>query len=134
MECIFCKIIKGEIPSSKIFEDDHVVAFLDIGPCEKGHTLVVPKCHAARITDLPAEELLPAMEAVRRIAKLLCARLGCDGFNVLQNNGECAGQTVPHVHFHVVPRWNGRGKPTWKEGKYDSPEEMAAIHAKLVNG
>jgi histidine triad (HIT) family protein len=108
MNCIFCKIVDGSIPSSKIYEDDHVVAFLDISPFEKGHFLVVPKCHVSLLTELSADLLTHTISVVQRLSAHLLERLPCDGFNLLQNNGACATQTVPHVHFHIIPRFNGK--------------------------
>lgn len=132
-DCIFCKIIRGEIPSRKIYENEYAFAFLDIAPFEKGHTLVVPKVHAARLTDLPPDLLRPVMESVQHVACLLLTKLPCDGFNLLQNNGSCAMQTVHHVHFHIIPRWEGRGELNWIPGKYDSDEEMAALAVRLTS-
>jgi histidine triad (HIT) family protein len=129
--CVFCKIIAGQIPAARVFEDDHTVAFLDIAPFEKGHVLVAPKCHAAYLTDLPHEELATLISSVRNMAALLLKRLPCDGFNLVQNNGACATQTVPHVHFHIVPRWNGRAI-NWIPGTYEDPSELAAIHRRLT--
>ena len=102
-ETIFSKIIKGEIPSYKIYEDKNHYAFLDIAPFEKGHTLVVPKKEYVTIFDMPEEEFEELMSVVRKIAKHLKETLNCD-INLWQNNGETAGQEVPHVHFHIVPR------------------------------
>jgi histidine triad (HIT) family protein len=131
MNCIFCKIIDGKIPASKFFEDDKVVAFLDINPFEKGHALVIPKYHAHLLTDLPEEMLQYTITVVQRLAAHLMEHLPCDGFNILQNNGACASQTVPHVHFHIVPRMDG--KPlNWTPGTYDSPEEIKDIQARLT--
>ncbi|EED17456.1 HIT domain protein [Talaromyces stipitatus ATCC 10500] len=104
--CIFCKIIKGDIPSFKLFESDKVFAFLDIQPLSRGHALVIPKFHGAKLTDIPDEyltELLP-------VAKKIAQATGAEDFNVLQNNGRAAHQLVDHVHFHVIP------KPNEKEG------------------
>jgi histidine triad (HIT) family protein len=129
-DCIFCKILAKQIPSARIYEDEHACAFLDIAPFEKGHTLVIPRFHAERLTDLPADWLLRLMPAVQRTAAILLTRLPCDGFNLLQSNGRCASQVVPHVHFHVIPRWNGR-EMRWLPGTYDNPDEMSAIAAKL---
>lgn len=130
-ECIFCKIIAMQIPSFVLYEDDNVLAFLDIAPFEKGHALVVPKQHAVRLTDLPDWVLATLLPAAKHVADLLLKRLPCDGFNVLQNNGRCATQIVPHVHFHVIPRWNGRAV-NWSSGSYDSPDEIAALHRRLT--
>ncbi len=107
-DCLFCKIIRGEIPSYRIFEDEHAFAFLDINPFGRGHTLVVPKFHADQLFYLPPEELAGVMPAVQRTATLLKKRLNCDGMALLQLNGEVAGQTVNHVHFHLIPRYAGQ--------------------------
>jgi histidine triad (HIT) family protein len=129
--CIFCKIIAGEIPAYNVYEDGHALAFLDIAPFEKGHVLVVSKHHAPFLTDLPQTALAGLFSAVQAVASRLLAGLPCDGFNVLQNNGACASQTIPHVHFHVVPRWNGRPL-NWIPGKYDDPDtELPALQKKL---
>ena len=128
--CIFCKILAKQIPSALVYEDEHAYAFLDIAPFEKGHTLVIPRFHAERLVDMPTEWLLRLMPAVQKTAALLLARLPCDGFNLLQSNGKCATQVVPHVHFHVIPRWNGHDM-LWLPGKYDSPEEITALAARL---
>ncbi len=107
-DCLFCKIIRGEIPSTKLFEDAHAYAFLDINPFGKGHTLVVPKFHAEQLFFLPPEELAGVMPAVQRVACLLRRKLGCEGLALMQLNGACAGQTVGHVHFHLIPRYAGQ--------------------------
>ena len=129
-DCVFCKIIAGLIPSMNIYEDERTVAFLDIAPFEKGHVLVVPKVHARMLTDLPEADLQAVILSVRKIGARLLERLPCDGFNVFQNNGACASQTVPHVHFHLVPRWEGRAL-NWTPGKYASPEEAKEVQSKL---
>lgn len=130
--CVFCKIIKGEIPCYKIYEDDHVIALLDIAPFEKGHTLVIPKCHVPHFTDLPVAELEPVMVAVQKMARRLMEKLPCDGFNLLQNNGACASQTVPHIHIHIIPRWNGGKEPMkWIPGAYKSQSEIQALYERL---
>ncbi len=131
MNCIFCKIVEGSIPSSKIYEDDHVVAFLDISPFEKGHFLVVPKRHVPLLTELPTELLTHTISVVQRLSAHLLERLPCDGFNLLENNGACATQTVPHVHFHIIPRFNGKAL-NWIPGSYASGEEMKLFQARLA--
>ena len=103
-DCVFCAIAAGEIPSFKIYEDDSVLAFLDVNPCAEGHTLVIPKTHVAGLLDAPAAVLAETVAAVQKVAERIRAQLPCDGFNVLQNNGACAGQSVSHLHFHIVPR------------------------------
>ena len=103
--CVFCAIAAGEIPSFKVYEDDLVLAYLDINPFSKGHTLVIPKAHTEGLLDTSDETLAAVIARVKKIAAHLKTALPCDGFNILQNNGEAAGQTVKHVHFHIVPRY-----------------------------
>ena len=102
--CIFCAIADGEIPSFKVYEDECVVAYLDINPCSEGHTLVVPREHSECLLDTPDATISAVMARVRKVAAHLKEALPCDGFNIVQNNGEAAGQTVRHLHFHIVPR------------------------------
>ena len=108
--CIFCALAAGEIPSFKVYEDDLVLAYLDINPFTEGHTLVIPKEHYTGLLDTPADVLKEVVARVQKVAAHLKAALPCDGFNILQNNGEAAGQTVPHVHFHIVPRYGSIGE------------------------
>ncbi|RHZ69416.1 hit protein 1 [Aspergillus turcosus] len=100
--CIFCKIIKGDIPSFKLFENDKVFAFLDIQPLSRGHALVIPKFHGAKLTDIPDEYL----NEVLPVAKQLAKASGAEDYNILQNNGRIAHQVVDHVHFHMIPKPN----------------------------
>jgi len=100
--CIFCKIIKGDIPAFKVFESQHVLAFLDIQPLARGHALVIPKHHGAKITDIPDEQLREVLPVVKKLAKAV----GAENYNVLQNNGRLAHQEVDHVHFHLIPKPN----------------------------
>jgi len=104
-DCIFCAIAAGEIPSFKVYEDDLVLAYLDINPFTRGHTLVIPKQHSEGLLDTDEATLAAVVARVRKVAAHLKAALPCDGFNILQNNGEAAGQTVKHLHFHIVPRY-----------------------------
>ena len=103
--CVFCAIAAGEIPSFKVYEDDIVLAYMDINPFTKGHVLVIPKEHTEGLLDTPDTTLAAVIARVKKIAAHMKAALPCDGFNILQNNGESAGQTVKHVHFHIVPRY-----------------------------
>ena len=120
-DCIFCKIIKGEVPCVKVFEDGDLLAFLDIAPINKGHTLVIPKQHYETIDQVPKELLHKIMDKVQDIAKALLKM--SDGVNVQENNKKIAGQLVPHVHFHVIPRHKGDGfKFTWEHKKYEEGE------------
>ena len=104
-DCVFCAIAAGEIPSLKVYEDDLVLAYLDINPFSKGHTLVIPKEHGTGMLDTSDETLAVLAARVKKVAAHLKAALPCDGFNILQNNGKAAGQTVMHIHFHIVPRY-----------------------------
>jgi len=106
-DCIFCKIVKGEVPADKVYEDDHSFAFLDISPVTAGHTLVIPKKHYVTIMDMEKEDLDKFMETVQKVSKAI--EKYSEGVNLLQNNHEVAGQVVPHVHFHVIPRRAGDG-------------------------
>ncbi len=108
-DCIFCKIVAGEIPSEKIYEDEVVLAFLDIQPATRGHALVIPKAHHENLVATPLPLLEALIAAVQKIAAAAVRATGAEGFNVLQSNNRCAGQEVPHVHFHVVPRKSGDG-------------------------
>ena len=134
-DCIFCKIITGKIPSRKVYEDETCYAFMDTAPFEKGHTLIVPKDHVALLTDLSAETLTTLILATQKVAGHIVKALACDGFNLLQNNGECATQTVPHIHIHIIPRWNNT-KLCWHSSKkYNSEEEIIKIHSRItING
>ena len=135
-DCVFCKIIRGEIPCSKLYEDDHVLAFLDIAPFNYGHALVIPKDHHHSITTLPSEFHAHIMSTACKVAVAQMRALKAEGFNLALNNGRCAGQEVPHVHLHVIPRFVD-DQPIFKasKNKYASTEEMLetaeSIRAKL---
>lgn len=131
-DCLFCKIIKGEIPSFRIFEDEHAYAFLDINPFGRGHTLVVPKFHADQLFRLPPEELAGVMPAVQRVATLLRGRLRCDGMALMQLNGACAGQTVNHVHFHLIPRYEGQPAGWQPLDPVPTPADLAALRDEIL--
>ena len=120
--CIFCAIAAGEIPSFKIYEDETVYAYLDINPFSEGHTLVIPKKHFANLAEADDDVLAETVKRVKKIAAHIAETLPCDGFNILQNNGECAGQSVFHLHFHIIPRVNGCGKPEFVSHKADMAE------------
>ena len=117
--CIFCKIIAGDIPCRKIYEDDGVLAFLDIQPVSHGHTLVIPKQHFEKIHECSPDVLVNLSGCLGSVAKAVVAATDADGYNVLCNNGSAAGQLVGHVHFHVIPRNEGDGVfERWPAGKY----------------
>ena len=128
-DCIFCAIAAGEIPSFKIYEDDLVLAYLDINPFTTGHTLVIPKAHSACLLDTPDETLAAVIARVKKVAAHIKATLPCDGFNIVQNNGEAAGQTVHHLHFHIVPRL--AGEPNDFESHTGDFEALGALAARL---
>lgn len=118
--CIFCKIANGEIPSATLYEDEDFRVILDLGPASKGHALILPKEHAANLYELPDELASKAMIVAKKVGTVLAKGLKCDGLNVVQNNGEAAGQTVFHFHMHLIPRYEGdqeQVKLTWEPGK-----------------
>lgn len=125
-ECLFCKIIAGEIPSTAVYEDDDFKAILDVNPAARGHVIIIPKKHASNIYELEDEDAAKVFPIAKRIAAALQKTYGCDGVNVLQNNGEAAGQTVFHLHVHVVPRYYGDGvQIMWKPGETPNLDEVA---------
>lgn len=111
--CIFCRIVKGELPSTRVYEDASLFAFLDINPMSLGHTLLIPKGHYETLAEVPDDAAALLMPAARRIGKALMAATGCAGFNCLQNNFAAAGQIVFHSHLHIIPRWDGDGLRQW---------------------
>lgn len=130
-KCIFCKIADGEIPAATLYEDEDFRVILDLGPASKGHALILPKYHAASIYELPDELAGKAMILAKKMAVKMTEALKCDGFNIVQNNGETAGQTVFHFHMHLIPRYQGDGVGlTWTPGKL-SDEEREEILAKI---
>ncbi len=128
-DCVFCAIAAGEIPSFKIYEDDFVLAFLDINPFSEGHTLVIPKEHYKGLLDVPPDVLAVLLERVQKVSSHIAKALACDGFNILQNNGAAAGQTVNHIHFHIVPRMEG-SVLSFESGKGDM-EKLSALASRL---
>jgi histidine triad (HIT) family protein len=118
-KCIFCKIISGEIPSYKVYEDEKTIAFLDIAPVNPGHTLVAAKNHYQNIEDISADELCALIQSVKKVGKLLIDSLQLKGYNVTVNNGAIAGQLIPHIHFHIIPRHEGDGLEMWPQGKFE---------------
>jgi histidine triad (HIT) family protein len=130
--CLFCKIVRGEIPCTKVYEDDDVLAFMDIGPIIKGHALVIPKKHYDPITETPKNLLEKLIAVTQRIAGAQMNGLKAQGVNIMQNNGKVAGQVIPHVHFHVIPRFEDDGHSwNWNPGQYDDTDEMEAFAAKI---
>ena len=116
--CIFCKIANGEIPAATLYEDENFRVILDLGPASKGHALILPNSQAANIIEFSDELAAKAMILAKKMATAMTAALKCDGFNIVQNNGECAGQTVFHFHMHLIPRYKGDDVGlTWKAGE-----------------
>lgn len=131
--CIFCKIVKGEIPSNTFYEDDDFKVILDVGPASKGHSLILPKNHYANLFELEDEVAAKVLPLAKKMAAHMTEVLGCDGINVLQNNGEAAGQTVHHFHVHLIPRYikdNNKSLLTWAQADITS-EEMEQIRQSL---
>lgn len=130
-ESIFTKIVKGQIPCHRIFENDRVLAFLDVNPLAEGHTLVVPKRQVERLEDLPPEDAAEIARHLGTIARRVLAATGAEGYNILQNNGRVSGQVVPHVHFHIIPRRSDDGLGyRWNAGSASS-EQLAALAERI---
>ncbi len=129
--CIFCKIANGEIPSEAVWEDEEFKVILDLGPAAKGHALILPREHYRDLTEVPVALCGRVFSLAGKIGAAMKRRLGCAGFNVVQNNGTAAGQTVFHFHVHIIPRYeNGPEMVSWEPGTAD-PAEQAKIAALL---
>lgn len=130
--CIFCKIANGMIPSKTIYEDEDFRVILDLGPATKGHALILPKQHSADLYELPEETAAKVMVLAKKMAAKMTEKLQCDGFNIIQNNGETAGQTVMHYHLHLIPRYRDDGqKILWKPTEV-TQEELEQIKNRIV--
>lgn len=126
--CIFCKIAGGEIPSAVLYEDEDFRVILDVGPASKGHALILPKEHYANIYEVPDELAAKAMVLAKKMAVKLKEALNCDGINILQNNGEAAGQTVFHLHIHLIPRYAGdQVGISWKTGTLTEDDKQEIL-------
>lgn len=131
-DCIFCKIANGEIPSKTLYEDEQFRVILDLGPATKGHALILPKDHFANLYELPDEIAAKVMLLAKKMATQMTEKLGCDGFNLVQNNGETAGQTVFHFHLHLIPRYKDDGqKIGWIPGS-PTQEELEDIKNTII--
>lgn len=131
-DCIFCKIANGQIPSKTLYEDEDFRVILDLGPATEGHALILPKEHAANLFELSEELAAKALLVAQKIAVRMKNTLGCDGLNLVQNNGEAAGQTVSHFHIHVIPRYKNDGQNiNWVPGS-PSQEELEAVCQKII--
>lgn len=131
-DCIFCKIANGEIPSKTLYEDELFRVILDLGPATKGHALMVPKNHADDLYGLPDDEASRALPLARQMASRMTERLHCDGFNLVQNNGEAAGQTVRHFHIHLIPRYKGDGQEINWDPTSPAQEELEAVCNQII--
>jgi histidine triad (HIT) family protein len=131
-DCLFCKIVAGEIPSSRVDEDERTVAFMDINPATRGHLLVVPREHATDLLEVPEADLDACARAAQRLARRIKERLGADGVNLLNSCGQAAWQTVFHFHVHVIPRYaDDPLRLPWVPGPGD-PDEIAATAERLT--
>lgn len=130
--CIFCKIVKGDIPSHKVYEDAHVLAFLDIRPVNPGHTLVIPKDHFENIYTLPDEVMARISLAVKQVAIAVKQGVEADGVNIGMNNEAAAGQVVFHAHIHVIPRVESDGLHLWPQKDYKEGE-AAVVADKIID-
>ena len=125
--CIFCKLANGVFPTNSIYEDEDFNVILDLAPATKGHALILPKQHADNLYELPDETASKVLVLAKKLAKTMTDKLGCDGFNVVQNNGEVAGQTVLHFHMHLIPRYEQDAqKIAWKPQEVPA-EELTAV-------
>ena len=129
--CIFCKIANGDIPSETIYEDERFRVILDLAPAAKGHALILPKDHFANLYEIDDDVLAGVSLVAKKVARAMKAGLNCDGLNIVQNNGELAGQTVFHYHMHVIPRYADDGQVIgWKPGE-STPEGQAQIASSI---
>ncbi len=128
--CIFCKIVRGEIPAIKVYEDEHTLAFMDIQPASPGHTLVIAKAHAPNLLDIAEADLLAVTISTQRIARAAQQALVPDGIRINQFNGAAAGQTVLHYHVHIVPIWEGQRLGAHGRAPAD-PDELKALAARI---
>lgn len=132
-DCIFCKIATGEIPSRKIYEDSDLIAIMDLNPTSKGHSLIIPKEHCTNIYDIDEDIAAKVMKTAKKLATKMTVALNCDGFNLLQNNGETAGQTMFHFHMHLIPRYKDADNNMLKFTSVSfSDEEMDAIRDQII--
>ena len=125
--CIFCKIANGEIPSRTIYEDRDFRVILDLAPATRGHALILPKEHADNLFELPEETAAGVLTVAKKVACVMKEKLACDGLNLMQNNGEAAGQTVNHFHMHVIPRYEGDGQNLVMAAGNPSAEELDEV-------
>lgn len=131
-DCIFCRIAAGEIPSKTLYEDEQFRVILDLAPATKGHALVIPKEHYANLYEIPQETAAGVMKLAKTMAEKMTEKLGAVGFNLLQNNGEAAGQSVMHFHMHLIPRYHGDGQQLFHEQPTASQDELEEIKRQIT--
>ncbi len=122
-DCIFCKIIARELPSWKLYEDEHTLAFLDIFPVHKGHTLIVPKKHCADFVSADSQCLQSVLATTQNVSRAVLSATGADGCNITTNNGAAAGQEIFHLHWHIIPRFKNDGLHLWPQASYAEGEK-----------
>lgn len=130
-DCIFCKIANGEIPSRTLYEDEKFRVIMDLSPATKGHALILPKEHFANLYELPEDWCADVMKLAKKLATVMTEKLHCDGFNLVQNNGMAAGQTVFHFHMHLIPRYEGDGQSINWNPTSPSADELDAVHGEI---
>ena len=130
--CIFCKIANGDIPAATVYEDEQFRVILDLGPASKGHALILPKNHFADLLDLDEETSRAVLLLAARVGAAMKKSLGCAGFNLVQNNGEAAGQTVFHFHMHLIPRYNNDNQNLVMKPQQATDEELDAVREAIV--
>ena len=129
-DCIFCRIANGEIPAAALYEDEDFCVILDMGPASRGHALILPKEHFQDVCELDEKVAAKVLPLAARIGKAMKQALGCEGFNLVQNNGAAAGQTVNHFHMHIIPRYEGGPKMvTWQPGEVSATEMGQIVEA-----
>lgn len=130
--CIFCKIANGDIPSKAIYEDASFKVILDLGPATRGHALILPKDHAKNLFELPDDTAKQVLVLAKKLGNQMVEKLNADGLNIIQNNGEAAGQTVNHFHLHLIPRYENDGQHILWEPKEVSQEELEEIQNTIL--
>lgn len=133
VDCLFCHILKGDFPSAKVYEDDDVFAFLDIAPCSRGHTLIVPKVHSRNVLDFDPKGATSLVCAIQKIAPAIMETVGAQGFHVIQNNEPVALQTVFHSHWHIIPRSENDNVDLLEKKPYESTEAMHELAQQIAS-
>jgi histidine triad (HIT) family protein len=133
-DCLFCRIVAGELPAQRVYDDERTVAFMDINPTSRGHVLVVPRTHSTDLLDIEADDLAACLSTAKHIASWQRFRLKADGVNLLQSTGRAASQVVFHFHLHVIPRYEGDGMVNPLARSPGDPDEIAAAAAELRGG